>query len=394
MLEGILDIRLLPSWSPSSVQDDLAASLARADHLQAGIGFWTINDALLGPHLARALGGERGFACVDLHSPTDVDALASVARQGAQLRIYYEDIPTYTDSGRREPPSLLHAKMLLFWSKDRTAELWVGSHNWTNRAILGLNVEASLVIRLRDTAPLFRAAAAYLANMKRISEPFDLAKVDVYKDIQRKMTNGLMPVIELEARDGAGLDGATVTLFGTETTELTRLDTIRRDVHVALVDPESQEQHLYSASILHAGLLAASDASAGGISFSPRRYAFRRGRQRPSLQAEGPVDPCVLSTARYFVTLHLGRRETELVAAAPAPRRVVMEEVTEEGSPLLSRLAPAARERLFRGREPRVKKPLVVTDADRRVRTVAEEGTPNGHPLVAMRVLRRKSVEA
>ncbi len=238
MLEGILDIRLLPPWSPSSVQADLMAALSRADLLQAGIGFWTIGDELLGPDLARALGHEHGFVCVDLHSPTDVDALAAVANQGAHVRTYYEDIPTYTDTGRKEPPCLLHAKMLLFWSRDRTAELWVGSHTWTNRALLGLNVEASLVIRLRDTAPLVSAAAGYLAEMKRISERFDLAKVDVYKEIQRKIANGLTPVIELEARDGGELDDVTIALFGTDTTELARLRTVQRDVHVAVVDPQ------------------------------------------------------------------------------------------------------------------------------------------------------------
>jgi len=169
MLEGILDIRLLPPWSPSSVKADLVAALSRAHHLQAGIGYWTIDDALFGPDLARTLCEDSGFACVDLHAPTDVDALASLALQGAHLRIYYEDIPTYTDAGRKEPACLLHSKMLVLWAKDKTAELWVGSHNWTNRAILGLNVEASLAIRLRDRAPLFRAAAGYLAMIKRIS---------------------------------------------------------------------------------------------------------------------------------------------------------------------------------------------------------------------------------
>jgi hypothetical protein len=103
--------------------------------------------------------------------------------------------------------------------------------------------------------------------MKKISEPFDVAKVDLYKETQRKISNGLTPVIELEARDGGELDGATIALFGTDTTELVRLDTIQRDVHIALVHPESKEQSLYPASILQTGSLAASDASAGGIAF-------------------------------------------------------------------------------------------------------------------------------
>jgi hypothetical protein len=127
-----------------------------------------------------------------------------------------------------------------------------------------------------------------------------------------------------------------------------------------------------------------------GISFSPRRYAFRRGRQLPSLQGEGPVDQCIFDTARYFVTLHLGPQKTELVADGPPPQRVVLQEVAEEVSPLLRRLDPAARKSLFRGRAPRVKRPVVVTEDAWRLQTPAERRRLDEHPLVAMRVLRPK----
>ncbi len=109
------------------------------------------------------------------------------------------------------------------------------------------------------------------------------------------------------------------------------------------------------------------------------------------LQAEGPVEQRILETARYFVTLHLGRRQTDLVAEAPAPRRVVMEEVAEEVSPLLERLAPAVRERLFGGRAPRVKRPVIVTDGAQGFQTFPERGSVDGYPLVIMRVLRKTS---
>ena len=220
MTDGVLDIQLVPGWSPSSVKWDLTAALARAQYLQAGIGYWTISDTLLGSDLARTLRDDDGFVCVDLHLPTDVDQLAALAAQGAQVRVYHEEIRTYGANGRKEPPQLLHSKMLLFWSKDRTAELWVGSHNWTNRALLGLNVEASLVIRLRDTSPLFRSATGYLAQIKKISTPFELAKVDFYREVQRRSALPAAPVIELEADDAGRFAGVTVAIFGTDTTEL------------------------------------------------------------------------------------------------------------------------------------------------------------------------------
>ncbi|MFN7976490.1 MAG: hypothetical protein U0P30_00045 [Vicinamibacterales bacterium] len=63
----------------------------------------------------------------------------------------------------------------------------MGSHNWTTRAILGLNVEASLVVRPKDSSPLFAAASDYLARMKASLRALDVAKVDFYKQVQRKL---------------------------------------------------------------------------------------------------------------------------------------------------------------------------------------------------------------
>ena len=107
------DIRLVPTWSSSSVTTALMAALSRAVHLQAGVWQWTISDALLGDDLAKRLREDHGFVCVDLHLPTDVDALADLAARGAQVRIHHESIRTHTAHGRQEPPQLLHSKMLL-----------------------------------------------------------------------------------------------------------------------------------------------------------------------------------------------------------------------------------------------------------------------------------------
>jgi hypothetical protein len=390
MDDGILGINLLPAWSPSSVKSELVATLSRAELLQAGIGYSTIQPDLLGPPMVRALSNDSGFACVDLHLPTDVDALAALRSKGAHVYVYYEDIPTYTDTGRKEPPYLLHSKMMLFWSKDRIGDLWVGSHNWTNRAILGLNVEAALVVRLRDSSALFASAAEYLAKMRSISEPFDLAKVHFYKETQKRMSQGLAPVIELEAEGGGALDGATIAVFGTDVSDLRRVGTVRREVNVALFDPHSDGQFLYPAHILHSGLLAASDSAAGGISFSPRRHAFRMGQRFALLQPEGPVEKRVLDTARYFVTLRLGSLNSTLTAEYPPARTVFFEELSAESSPLLERLDLEARTRLFRGRQPQVKRPVMVSE-DIRPRTVAERRQLPEHPLVSLRLLLPKN---
>jgi hypothetical protein len=76
---------------------------------------------------------------------------------------------------------------------------------------------------------------------KGIAEPFDVAKVDFYKALQRKMSRGLAPVMELEAEDGASVSDTTITVFGTDRSDLRRLGTVRREVHVALLDSRSDE---------------------------------------------------------------------------------------------------------------------------------------------------------
>jgi hypothetical protein len=386
MDDGILDIALLPAWSPSGVREALTAALSRSARLQAGIGYWTIDPALLAPGLVQALQHDSGFVCVDLHPPTEVEALATLASQGGRVHVYYEDIPTYTDPGRKEPPCLLHAKMLLFWANDGTAELWVGSHNWTKRAILGLNVEASLVVRLKDSSPLFAAASDYLARMKAIAEPFDVARVDFYKQLQRRMTNGLTPVMELEAEDGASASDTTITVFGTDRKDLAKLGTVRREIHVALLDRTSSAQCVYPATILHSGLLAASDAAAGGISFTPRRVAYRQGQQLAALQPAGPVDQAVLNTAEYFVTVRLGALDPSVRVERPTLRAAMMAEVDDEVSPLLQRLDADARTLLFGMREPRVRRPVSSAVETPRA-PIPRTGDATQHPLVSMQLV-------
>ena len=170
----------------------------------------------------------------------------------------------------------------------------MGSHNWTKRSPLGLNVEASLVVRATQASPLVAAAADYLASMQAIAEPFDLVKVDVYKQLRRRMVTGLTPVMELEAEDGASASHSIITVLGTDRKNLTKLGTVRREIHVALLDPKSDAQFVYPATNLHSGLLPAFDAAAGGISFAPRRFAYRHGQQLPTLPASGKVVAAVL----------------------------------------------------------------------------------------------------
>lgn len=145
-----------------------------------------------------------------------------------------------------------------------------------------------------------------------------------------------------------------------------------------------------SRTILHSGLLPASDAAAGGISFSPRRCAYRHGRPFATLQPSAPIDQAVLNTAEYFVTVRLGALDPSLVPDYPLPRAAMMEEVPDEASPVLRRLDADTKAQLFGGREIRVKRPTVAA-GEARLNGVAAKRSLQEHPLVSMRVLVEKT---
>ena len=119
MDDGILDITLLPAWGSPRVDGELKTALSRSQVFRAAIAFWTVTDKVLGASFPRALGHKDGFLCVDLHSPTEVDALASLAKNGSHVYLYWWKVATVTDFGHKESPYLLHTRILLFWYRDR-----------------------------------------------------------------------------------------------------------------------------------------------------------------------------------------------------------------------------------------------------------------------------------
>ena len=127
--------------------------------------------------VSRQLGKTDSFLCVDIHHPTNLEALARMTSSGANVYLHLEKLvkskrnPHLFPYGM--PPYLLHQKMLLFDYRGADAELWVGSHNWTSRAIHGPNIEASMVVTLKKTSRLYSEANSNLEAVRGFCEPMD-----------------------------------------------------------------------------------------------------------------------------------------------------------------------------------------------------------------------------
>ena len=194
-------------------------------------------------------------------------------------------------------------------------------------------------------------------------------------------------MVELEAADAAHLAHSSATVFGTDARDLTSLGSIRRDIHLLAHDSATSKEFLYSATVVQAGLLSAKSRAAAGLSFSARRYAVRYQRPLARLELKGSVPHHVVDNSDYFLTLQIGLLEPTRVAHHAPSRSVAWDEdLSVDDSPLLDRLDPAAMTQLFRGREPKIRRPIIVPEQPR-PSSVKERRELEEYPLVSKRLL-------
>src|SRR5690606_10062285 len=121
-----------------------------------------------------------------------------------------------------------HTKLLLFDNDDGTAEIWVGSHNWTQRALIGPNIEASVVMRVEQGSPIYDRVARMLDFIQSQCEPYRPELLEEYKKLQRQQAEGVgrvrTPVIDLQGANLLNL-GDAITIFGAVSDDLGTLKT-------------------------------------------------------------------------------------------------------------------------------------------------------------------------
>jgi hypothetical protein len=379
-MDGILNLELTPDWYHPDVRSRLADAVKKAKAIRASIAYWTVATDFVDDLLAERLSGPDGFLCVDYHLPTDIDQLARLAERGAAVYIHCADLPT----PRREPPQLVHSKILFFWMADRTAEIWVGSHNWTRRALVGPNVESSAVIRVTETSALFCDALAYLDRTKQVCHAFDLSRVDDYKRLQNPDSEPGKKTIESEAAEAATLLGSAITVFGTEQDELREAAPLR-EICLSAFDESGNGEYIYRAQITASGLMPIS-----GLLFAANRFAFRHGRRFPKLLPPSELTDDILGRAAYFIILQVQEEQFDLEALDPPIRPDPWQYAPASSSPLLSRMTEEQLRTVFPGRTPTLRIPADSEDTLATPAVLSERRELAHHRLIVRKLLRRR----
>ena len=352
MVTGITDIRLEPPLSTAEVTTPIQQTMDNAIRMRASVAFWTISDnGALGARASQLLMNAESFLCVDIHYPTNLDVMERMSRAGANVYLHLEHMPNQNAPESRDltakgmPKHLLHQKLLLFDFPNGEAELWLGSHNWTRRALEGPNIEASLVLALSQESPLYKEAVENLVYARdTVCEQMDPDQIDDYKLWQKEgfqdETDSTI-VVEGPVAVVDNLTGEFVRIFGTDLEDYQRgVGRLRigSPLHFVGVDPITERQYVYRARITATGRLGGINAQAESLGFlETGRWSDKGARGDNISVLEGPSIPpqLMVDGSSYWVTLEI-LQQRKAKTYEPMEREPLW--LNTEQSPLLDRM--------------------------------------------------------
>lgn len=338
-----MDIEVLPALEdPRTFCERLNQSIQSATTLRATVAFWTAEPNLISDRLPSLLSQPDSCLCVDLHLPTDIDQLANLVDQNANVRIHLRKLEGGTEFRNKEMPAhLLHAKTLLFDLPNDKAELWIGSHNWTRRALLGINVELSAIIQLSQDSDLYRDVKEKLNSIAKLCTEFDQNDIDYYKWLQG-LSEDSKPLIDLEGEQAGTLAGSEIAIFGTNREDFKKIKAVASMLYMTISDSTTMKQFLYRTEVVTISQSKADiQALAAQLSASVQRFALRKERGFFRLELPSTPDLSQFLDVKYYLTL---RVHEQLLDEFEVREPYLREKwITSAQDPLIARVERSAR---------------------------------------------------
>lgn len=268
-------------------------------NIRAVISFWALDHHLLDPSFLNKIKGH-GFLCVDFHTPTNIDEICAIASHDTNvfLHLYKAAGKTEIDGTYRMPQHLLHSKIFLFEMPDDTIKIWIGSHNATNRALLGLNIESSILVETSKDNELYNSINTFLHSVKKICTRVQPDLIDYYRWLQSN--SGNKKILELFDFNGFLSVGSQFALFLTDLTDVRGLQSVGSRILLSITSVSGDERFFWG-EIGQSGYLK----DYPEIKFSISNYAFRNSSTIPNVENEIEVPPRIVDDSKYFAVISL-----------------------------------------------------------------------------------------
>ena len=308
-----MHIELIPSVEKSSIKHRLTHSLQTCDFVKGAVAYWTIDINFI-PELSKKLKHPNSFYCIDFHKPTNIDYLARFKKDGANIFLHnYELVNNRENSDILQAakiPYLLHSKIILFVMHEEV-EIWLGSHNFTRRAISGLNIESSFIVRTNKSTSLYKDVDRYLEFIKKNCIEFDLQDIEFYKKLQGDADDTGEWVLELIGKNVLDLkQNKAVTLLGldNEDTKNRMIDSLRTDsiLYLHILDVEKDEEYVYKSKIRQIGDLNSNIEKSTDMDFYNRKLILKIANLFPYLFPDSiDINPKILKKYQYFANIQI-----------------------------------------------------------------------------------------
>ncbi len=310
-----MQIELIPALKNPNIKSKLENLFLTCKNFMGCTAFWSIGiDFFQNKALAFALKKPNSFLCADIQFPTNLDKILEYSKYGV-TEIYlhkYRQAPNKNNKNKNT--NLLHSKILVFVLNDTDAEIWVGSHNLTGYAILGVNLEASITIKCKITDTIYQDVYNYLQYVKNeYCFKFDPKMIDIYKKLQedaKKTTE----IIDTAIKNIITLVGYNMDKLAKEkiiqllsiyeeSDKFGKYKIIGSTVYLHTYDIGLKKEYLYECTIAQSGKFGKDKLELEFI--EPRRFAYIGTSKLPFLRPEAKISEEMLLFVQYFVTLSI-----------------------------------------------------------------------------------------
>ncbi|MCE2719703.1 MAG: hypothetical protein ACK57R_05900 [Dolichospermum sp.] len=363
----------------SSIEDRLRESLEKCVNIKGVVAYWTIGKDCM-PILAEKLEHEDSFYCVDLNTTTDIDKLNEFARQKVTNQEYKANLFLFTkkliegstavkstsDIKREKYTHLLHSKVICFENTDNTVEIWIGSHNMTNRAIKGGNIESTSVIHTSKGSDFHKEILEFINFIKEQCIDFDPDEIAYYKQVQSNQLSEKYERVWILEMLGENVDslkeGDEIIILGCQIENvydnlLEHYGRANQDVFLYAYNICNKKHYLYKIEILGIEKAEKLDIAKD----LERRYALQVGRLVPFLTKDKKKIETNLSNCfKWYSRIKI----IEIVQKYEIPRDTTIiksfywEKRPIEELPHLAKMSPDNKEIIFGTSKKPIKKPI------------------------------------
>lgn len=353
------EIELIPAVEKSSVKKRLEDALSKCENVKGAVAYWTIDTDFI-KNLASVIQREDSYYCIDIHKPTNIDYLANFKQFGANIFLHTYDLKSnssnYELKAQNKIPYLLHSKIILFEMPENNVEIWLGSHNFTQRAICGVNIESSFIIRSNKNSKIYHDVLDYLNFIKSNCIAFDIDDVDFYKLLQGQQEEEDTEswVLQLIGQQVDKLvEEGIIQLLGEDYADIT--GTLGKEIVIQAFGLDTKQEYIYKARITQAGEIDPNNPKSSGIDFSPRRYAIRKLDKIPYLEAEQEIRSHFLKDYKYYIILEIDESLIDYeIYEKPQRNKEIWQEIVN--SPHLERMDNEDKKFLFSKQQNPVKR--------------------------------------